>query len=292
MIPVHDPCQRDAGTNGLAAGIEAVRSTYGPWTAHNIELAPGVFTHPESSGAPNLRVRQVVQVVCDLLGRDDLGSLRLADLGALEGGFAIECALRGAEVVGVEGRESNLARARFAASALALEDRVEFVLDDVRNFTRARYGRFDVVLCLGLLYHLDGPDIFDLLGHLADVATRFVLIDTHISLGGGYTLVHAGHTYEGRPYQEPHDDGTTGHDRGAYEWSSLGNPRSFWLTKQSLLVALGQAGFSSVMECHWPQSPRPRADRIQLVAMSGQHVDVKTVPTPAVPPELYVLPEL
>jgi hypothetical protein len=35
---------------------------------------------------------------------------------------------------------------------------VEFVTDDVRNFSRERYGAFDVVICSGILYHLPGKD--------------------------------------------------------------------------------------------------------------------------------------
>jgi hypothetical protein len=35
---------------------------------------------------------------------------------------------------------------------------VEFVTDDVRNFSRKRYGAFDVVICSGILYHLPGKD--------------------------------------------------------------------------------------------------------------------------------------
>ena len=71
----------------------------------------------------------VVQFVCDILGVTQLTGFRVADLGCLEGAHAVELALRGAEVVGIEGRASNVGRACFAAQALGL-DHCSFVQDD------------------------------------------------------------------------------------------------------------------------------------------------------------------
>ncbi len=72
---------------------------------------------------------------------------------------AVELARLGANVVGIEGREANLAKARFAKEALSLEN-PEFHQDDVRNLSKEKYGRFDVVLCLGILYHLNRQTFF------------------------------------------------------------------------------------------------------------------------------------
>ena len=78
------------------------------------------------------------------------GGLRILDLACLEGLFSLELAMQGARVVGVEIREGNLTKARFAAEALGVSG-VEFVRDDVRNVDAGRYGRFDVILCSGIL---------------------------------------------------------------------------------------------------------------------------------------------
>ena len=40
--------------------------------------------------------------------------LRILDLACLEGQYAIEFAMQGAEVVGIEGREANIQKAIFA----------------------------------------------------------------------------------------------------------------------------------------------------------------------------------
>src|SRR5262245_7380824 len=130
----------------------------GPWTAHNIRLADGVFT--KSAGLLGLedKVRRVMQTITDLMP-GSVDGLRILDLGALEGMFSIELARRGARVVAIEGRAINAAKIRFAREVLELPN-LEVVSGDVRHLRRERHGEFDIVLCLGILYHLDVPDCF------------------------------------------------------------------------------------------------------------------------------------
>ena len=75
------------------------------------------------------------------------------------GHYAIEFAMQGATVVGIEGRESNVQKAIFAKDILNLEN-LTFYQDDVRNLSAEKYGQFDIVLCSGILYHLDSSDVF------------------------------------------------------------------------------------------------------------------------------------
>jgi hypothetical protein len=96
----------------------------------------------------------IVQMVRDVAGRP-LRELRVVDLACLEGMYRIELARQGARVVAIEGREANLDKARPAQEALAL-DNLELYLDDVRNLSAKKYGRFDVVLatCTGAAWVL------------------------------------------------------------------------------------------------------------------------------------------
>ena len=88
------------------------------WTAHNIELLPGLCTLPETQPflTTNLHLLSILRVV-DLLYPAGLRGRRVADLGCLEGGFALAFALRGAEVCGDaqfpdrQGREGESLRA-------------------------------------------------------------------------------------------------------------------------------------------------------------------------------------
>lgn len=244
---------------------------FGPWSAHNIFLEGDVYTINKGIAGDEVKLRRILQNVSDL-SRRPLDSLRVLDLACLEGLYAVEFARHGAKVVGIEGREANLAKARFAKEVLALEN-LEFVQDDVRNLSKAKYGQFDVVLCLGILYHLDAPDVLAFLEQVADVCRDFALIDTHVSLVPEKSFLHRGRKYWGRAYQE-HAAGSPPQERTGRLWASLDNPESFWLTRPSLYNALSHAGFTTVYECHMPPESEKPLDRVTLLAMRGQRQEL------------------
>jgi 2-polyprenyl-3-methyl-5-hydroxy-6-metoxy-1,4-benzoquinol methylase len=111
-------------------------------------------------------LRRIVQTAGDLLGYPFDGR-RVLDLACLEGQLAIEFALQGANVVAIEGGAVNLEKAKFAADALGLKN-VELLLGDVRDLSVKRHGKFDLILCLGILYHLDAPDVMEFVQRIAD----------------------------------------------------------------------------------------------------------------------------
>ena len=88
------------------------------------------------------------------LAKRPISELRILHLACLEGQYAVEFARQGAQVVAIEGREANIEKARFSKRALGL-DNLELIHGDVRDLSRERHGSFDIVLCLGILYHLD-----------------------------------------------------------------------------------------------------------------------------------------
>ena len=94
----------------------------------------------------------------------------------------MEFALKGAQVVAIEGREENNAKARAAAASKGLKN-IQFVTDDVRNLSRERFGQFDVVLCSGILYHLPGDDGCRLIEIIADLCTKLTVIDISNEVG-------------------------------------------------------------------------------------------------------------
>jgi SAM-dependent methyltransferase len=270
-----------------------VAARWGAWTAHNIHLGHGVFTVGPQLTGEEVKARRFLQLISDLVPAP-FDQLRIADLGCLEALYAIEFALRGASVVGIEGRRQNIERARFAKDVLGL-DRLELIEDDVRHFTVEAYGQFDVVLCSGLLYHLDAPSAFALLESLSRTCRSLALIDTHVSLtdaelefhagaqfwvppgdvlSGLHSHQHDGVSYWGRDYIE-HDPAASEDQRMASAWASLDNPTSFWPTRPSLFNALWEAGFSSVLECAMPALPGLPPDRLTVAAIPG----AKQVPT-------------
>jgi SAM-dependent methyltransferase len=252
---------------------DEVAARHGEWTAHDIHLANGVSTLPDGGADPS-RLRRVVQMASDLTGRP-LAELRVLDLGALEGQYAVEFALHGAEVVAIEGREANAAKARLAAEVLGL-DNLEVRQEDVRGLSAENHGSFDVVLCLGLLYHLDGADVFAFLDRLADVCTSLLILDTHVGLHPRRLYRHAGHDYRGVTFVE-HSPQASVEQRQRSLWASLDNEESFWPTRASLLNALQRSGFTSVLECGVPAMSAPR-DRLTYAALRGSAVELRSPP--------------
>jgi SAM-dependent methyltransferase len=256
--------------------LDEVAARHGEWTAHDVYIGEGVSTFPALG--PDLgRLRRVVQLAADLTTRP-LSELRVLDLGALEGQFAIEFALQGAEAVAIEGRETNAAKARVAAELLQLE-RLEVRVEDVRDLSVERHGTFDVVLCLGLLYHLDAGDLFPFIDRLAEVCTSLLILDTHVGLSPRKVHQHAGHEYRGVSFAE-HSSHASARQRERSLWASLDNELSFWPTRPSLLNALQRAGFTSVLDCGVPAMARPR-DRVTFAALRGSPVELRSVSTGA-----------
>ncbi|MGB8853534.1 MAG: class I SAM-dependent methyltransferase [Pirellulales bacterium] len=248
---------------------------YGNWTNHNIHLGSDIFTMGKdvSTGA-DAKLTRILQMVVDVAG-GSLEQLRVLDLACLEGLYGLEFALHGAEVVGIEGREPNIEKARFAQRALGLEN-IRFFHDDVRRISAAQHGTFDVVLCLGIFYHLDKCDIPDFLSRLAEVCSRYLVIDTHLALQVDDVMVLQGRQYPGQAYIE-HAVDSTPEQRLASLWASLDNVRSFWPDRASFFELLTGVGFSSVYECHQPPVAKyvqmradGQADRNTFLAIKGQ----------------------
>jgi len=234
------------------------------FTAHNIALPDGSYTMSAERGPfeDSGRCRAAVTAIESALGNGDRSRVRVADLGALEGGYAVALARRGFDVTGIEGRSINIAKCRLVEERCAWPN-LRFVHDDIRHLDR--YGPFDAVVCAGVLYHLDEPARF--LEHVGRCTRRLVVIETHyaddreppgVTLGPWTT--HDGR--RGRWYNEWPED-TPPEAIEASVWASIGNSRSFWLGKPALLDAIRAAGFTNVAEP--PIEGADAEDEVRLV---------------------------
>jgi tRNA (mo5U34)-methyltransferase len=122
----------------------------GPWF-HNIELG-GISTAPDHflGNYPYMKWRKFAHAIpADLTGRTVL------DIGCNAGFYSIEMKRRGAErVLGVDFDETYLAQARFAAEIAEAD--IEFRKLSVYD-VGSLGERFDIVLFMGVLYHLRHP---------------------------------------------------------------------------------------------------------------------------------------
>ncbi|HEY0412880.1 MAG TPA: class I SAM-dependent methyltransferase [Allosphingosinicella sp.] len=263
----------------LENGLAEIARKYGDWS-YDVPLPHGLWTMG-NLGIPHTRLKRVVQIVADLVGKP-LSSCRILDLGCLNGQFTVEFALQGASAVGIEFREANIEKARFLKWALGL-DNVEFVQGDARDISTARHGRFDAIICSGLLYHLTAADAIDLIRTMYDMAERAVVIDTHIALSPDETVALGGRTFAGRTFVE-HSENATQEEKTKSNWASADNVTSFWFTRESLVNAISEAGFSSVYECFTPAhlnygSPGlEHRDRCTFACVKGREVELATSP--------------
>ena len=257
----------DLDRNALAAAHRAVVDVHGPWGSHNLALPFGLFTIGPEPRGDNYRVVKFLQLIEDTLHRP-LSELRILDLGCGEGLYALEFAQHGAEVVGVEGRIPSLAKAEFCRRLFQL-DKLRFEEGDVRHVTRETHGDFDVVLCSGILYHLDQPAAFDFLKAVKSMCRGVCIIDTRISMTGEIEAHYDGKAYRGCAYRE-HPPGATENQKSADLGASLDNDESFWFAKYDLVNFLMDLGFTSVLECLAPTPWMLREDRITLLANTGR----------------------
>ena len=89
------------------------------------------------------------------LALPDLRGKRVLDVGTRDGFYAFECEKLGAEVVALD--HIDPANTGFLAARKILGSSVDFVEANVYEITPERLGSFDVILFLGVLYHLRHP---------------------------------------------------------------------------------------------------------------------------------------
>jgi tRNA (mo5U34)-methyltransferase len=139
-----------SGAALAAADLEQRIRDLGPWF-HNLDL-DGVHTAPDHflGDYPAVKWRRFAHALpADLSGRTVL------DVGCNAGFYALEMKRRGAaRVLGIDSDDAYLAQARFAAEASGLDV-------DFRNLSVYDVGRlgerFDIVIFMGVLYHLRHP---------------------------------------------------------------------------------------------------------------------------------------
>jgi SAM-dependent methyltransferase len=225
--------------------------------------------------ANGVKVRRVVQLIRDF-SKKPFDQLRILDLACGEGVYAIEAALHGAEVRALDARTERMNEGAKAAERLGLQN-LCFEQNDIRNVNVRSHGSAEVVLFLGILYHLDQRDVFPVLKNIYEMCNQFMVIDTRITLRAQVKVEYDGRSYEGQNVRE-HGDHDPGEARRSRLLASVDNPLSFWFTKESLFRLLNDVGFTSVCECNVPLEPFKPENRITVIAAKGEPVQISSYP--------------
>lgn len=111
--------------------------------------------------------------------------LTALDLASHQGWFAVNMARSGfSRVLGIDARESHIEDSRLIRDIYDLEH-LSFRQGDVHNLVPEQLGQFDVVLMLGLLYHLENP--IGALRTCRSLCNKLCLIETQLVPGmSGY----------------------------------------------------------------------------------------------------------
>ena len=240
--------QKPAGepSNDLAAELESPIQWMYRWRIGDRTVGP-----PETSDLATVhatRQEMIEPVVREAIAAAGPGASVL-DLGCNEGWFAQLALEWGAErAVGVDVRELNIRRARLMRDHNGIDpQRLQFEQADATAIDPARYGEFDVVLVLGLIYHLENP-----IGalRLARALTRGTVVvetqltasDAPITYGWGETDIfreaqgHWASVVEPAEEQEPEGN----------LLSSFGGVVSLVPNRAALVEALGVVGYRDV----------------------------------------------
>jgi len=105
---------------------------------------------------------------------DDLSGKRVLDIGTWDGWFAMEMERRGAEVVAIDRFENP----RFHEIHELLGSRVDYRQISVYDLDPNQIGRFDIVLFMGVLYHLKHPLLA--LERVCSVAKDLVAVESFV----------------------------------------------------------------------------------------------------------------
>lgn len=127
---------------------------------YDFELPDGTHTTTYHGGSLDAIHQTRWGMLEHCLGREfgnGLNEVAAIDLAAHQGWFAARLAQAGvASVLGVDARASHVEDAQLMARALGLR-RLEFRQSDIFDLDPDAMGRYDLVLVLGLLYHLENP---------------------------------------------------------------------------------------------------------------------------------------
>jgi tRNA (mo5U34)-methyltransferase len=259
----------------------------GPWF-HNLHLPDGTQTCPDHwlGDFPSFKWGQISPHI-----PQDLSGWSCLDIGCNAGYYTFELARRGATVLGIDLDDRYLHQARWAAKQFGLEHQVRF--RNMQVYDLARYDAasdqewrignrqsavgncFDLVLFMGVLYHLRYPMLG--LDIVCQRVKRLLVFQTLTAPGDDVFPVGDAHGFQDRHLlNEP------GWPKMAFlEHHFAGDPTNWWAPNHAACEAMLRAAGMKVVSrpghefylCE-PDPARPSAavtwDAAEFLAATGQ----------------------
>lgn len=139
---------------------------------HTIDLGHGVITPGVNKSPAKLKKLRLL---------DKLQGKTVLDIGACDGFYSFEAERRGAKrVLAIDSVAWQVSKAGFELARKVLNSKVEDMEMEVLDLSPERIGMFDVVLFLGVFYHLRHPLLA--LEHVASVTREQLILETHVDL--------------------------------------------------------------------------------------------------------------
>ena len=127
-------------------------ASLGMWF-HNLHLPDGIMTAPEHplGDFPAVKWNEIKPYI-----PEDLTGLSVLDIGCNAGFYCFEMAKRGANVLGIDSDMHYLKQAEWAKKFFRLKGPVEFRQMQIYDLWKLD-RKFDIVIFMGLFYHLKYP---------------------------------------------------------------------------------------------------------------------------------------
>jgi len=155
-----------------------------PFWWHSIDLGDDIMTRGHASRGDREKILSAIPA--------DLRGKKVLDIGCWDGLYSFECEKRGAEVCAIDNRQQEAFVAShygvqydtlsgFRVARKLLNSKVKFREMDLYDLRGSR-ERHDIVLLLGVLYHLKYPLLA--LEIVSALTRDFVLVESHYIVDG------------------------------------------------------------------------------------------------------------
>jgi len=210
----------------------------GPWF-HNLHLPDGIQTAPDHPFG-DFPAWKWAEVAPHLPSR--LDGWHALDVGCNAGFYSFELARRGARVTALDSNPFYLRQAVWARRLLDLDDRVCFLRAQVHDLCGATEPRFDLVMFMGVFYHLRYPLLA--LDTIARLRPRLMVFQS-LTMGDEAVAAASGADIE---FSERTLLGRADWPQMAFvEHSLCGDPTNWWVPNHAAVLALLRAaGFEVI----------------------------------------------